>query len=270
MARPKTLKKCTFCKKDVYRLAGHGLCANCYYREKRNGTPDYVKVRKPCSVEGCTNLSAAQGLCPMHYVRLRRHGVVEGERFARWGHGSSHPMYGRWDWLKRERKPIAPEWKDFWQFVRDVGAPPSQTHRIWRVDTTKPYGPTNFEWRDRATDVPLKARSEYMRAYRMTRPRQSKDADLKKHYGIGIEDFDAMFAAQSGVCAICSKPERAVDKKTQQIRDLAVDHDHETGAVRGLLCSGCNTSLGAMNDDPKLLRAAADYIERHQTDEADT
>ncbi len=70
-----------------------------------------------------------------------------------------------------------------------------------------------------------------------------------------------MFVAQGGVCAICEQPETA--QRSGRAKWLAVDHDHGTGAVRGLLCSNCNPMLGYAKDDPALLRAAASYLESH-------
>lgn len=72
--------------------------------------------------------------------------------------------------------------------------------------------------------------------------------------------YDAMLQAQNGVCRICKRPER-VKSRNGSIMRLAIDHCHVTGAVRGLLCNGCNTALGKANDDPHLLRAMADYLE---------
>lgn len=70
-----------------------------------------------------------------------------------------------------------------------------------------------------------------------------------------VEEYDAMLAAQGGGCAIC---EIKVDRNG---RRLAVDHCHDTGVVRGILCMNCNATLGRMNDDPALLRKAAEYLE---------
>ena len=77
---------------------------------------------------------------------------------------------------------------------------------------------------------------------------------LKRRYGIDYDDYELMLKQQNGVCAICGK----VDPYK---RALAVDHDHSTKKVRGLLCNPCNTSLGKMHDDPALLRRAAEYLE---------
>jgi len=71
-------------------------------------------------------------------------------------------------------------------------------------------------------------------------------------YVITAQDAEAMLAAQGGLCAICRSAPAA-----------QVDHDHETGAVRALLCFNCNGGLGRFKDDPVALRAAADYVEEH-------
>jgi uncharacterized protein YbaR (Trm112 family) len=70
-------------------------------------------------------------------------------------------------------------------------------------------------------------------------------------YGISAADYDRMREKQGGKCPICKR-----------FQPLVVDHNHETGAVRGLLCRRCNTALGHFNDDPALLEKAAAYIER--------
>jgi hypothetical protein len=87
---------------------------------------------------------------------------------------------------------------------------------------------------------------------------------LKKTFGLSVEQFNAMLTKQNGVCAICEKPERAKSNARVEIRRLAVDHCHTTGKVRALLCSACNTALGGFKDDPELLRKAAAYIESHK------
>jgi hypothetical protein len=76
---------------------------------------------------------------------------------------------------------------------------------------------------------------------------------LKARYGITGEEADAMLEAQGGLCAICGDRPAA-----------HVDHDHVTGAVRSLLCFTCNSGLGNFRDEVALLRAAAEYLERHR------
>ncbi len=88
-------------------------------------------------------------------------------------------------------------------------------------------------------------------------------ARLKRQYGITVEDYDRMRAAQNGACAVCgtTTPVGRVSEWTQDYW-LHVDHDHKTGTVRGLLCNECNTGLGKFQDDPELLVAAVSYLER--------
>lgn len=79
---------------------------------------------------------------------------------------------------------------------------------------------------------------------------------LRAKYGLSIDDLQAMVARQKGCCAIC---ERTFDGTTVRVN---IDHCHETGAVRGLLCNSCNHALGLMLDDPARLKAAGRYLDR--------
>lgn len=90
---------------------------------------------------------------------------------------------------------------------------------------------------------------------------------LKRYYGLTGEDYGRMLAEQGGVCLICSRPEIRLTPQGEPT-PLHVDHDHETGKVRSLLCYKCNSALGSMGDDPELLRKAADYIEKHRAKDA--
>lgn len=84
--------------------------------------------------------------------------------------------------------------------------------------------------------------------------RRNKNANLKRAYGIGIEQHDAMMELQGGRCAICR------DTSPNPRYPLGVDHCHATGAVRGLLCHRCNASLGGFRDRIDLLENARAYI----------
>lgn len=81
----------------------------------------------------------------------------------------------------------------------------------------------------------------------------SRTYHLSRRYGITAAEADLMLERQGGLCAICGAAPAA-----------HVDHDHETGAVRSLLCFNCNGGLGQFRDDPAVLRAAADYVEAHR------
>lgn len=107
--------------------------------------------------------------------------------------------------------------------------------------------------------------ADRLNAYRRQRredpavKRRERDNYLRRHYGIGADDYDRMLSEQSGGCAICGRPPR-------EDISLHVDHDPVTGSVRKLLCFKCNNLLGDVGDDAWILRAAADYIEAHVTD----
>lgn len=77
---------------------------------------------------------------------------------------------------------------------------------------------------------------------------------LKKNFDITPELYGQLFNKQLGLCAICG--EQQLNKK------LAVDHDHQTGQVRGLLCTACNIALGLLHDDPVRLVMARQYLKQ--------
>jgi Recombination endonuclease VII len=99
--------------------------------------------------------------------------------------------------------------------------------------------------------------NEYRREYRQRPERKAADREgyLKRKYGMTIADYERMFEAQGGICAICgeARPEE---------RTLHIDHDHETGVIRGLLCFRCNNALGDFREEYELFQRAADYLDR--------
>lgn len=82
----------------------------------------------------------------------------------------------------------------------------------------------------------------------------SRHYHLKRRYGIGAADVAAMIEEQGGLCPICRKRPA-----------VHVDHDHESNAVRGILCEMCNGGLGQFKDDVDRIRSAISYLERHAT-----
>ena len=85
--------------------------------------------------------------------------------------------------------------------------------------------------------------------------RRNRRKHLFRKHRLTIAQYDQMLQAQGGVCAICHQPEMV-----ERNRHLAVDHDHRTGRIRGLLCLRCNRGLGLFLDLPERLRAAASYL----------
>jgi hypothetical protein len=84
--------------------------------------------------------------------------------------------------------------------------------------------------------------------------------NLRYLYGLTPEQVDQMVAQQNGLCALCFKP--PVGKR--HFGRLHIDHDHQTGKVRRLLCGRCNMGLGYFDDDLERLRLAVAYLEAHQ------
>lgn len=107
-------------------------------------------------------------------------------------------------------------------------------------------------------------RAAYNKARRLARPGEHRSYGWKRYYNITSDDYQRMFLEQGGVCDICKKPETAKSPGTGDTKWLSVDHNHTTKAVRSLLCSYCNHTIGHASDDPAVLRAAADYLEKHQ------
>jgi len=98
----------------------------------------------------------------------------------------------------------------------------------------------------------VKARSD---RYRSRHKERLRAQQLRIKFNITIDAYERMFRNQNGVCAICGKFN--VDG-----RRLAVDHDHNTGRIRGLLCRMCNVFLGLIENTPGLLHKFSEYIEK--------
>ena len=117
-----------------------------------------------------------------------------------------------------------------------------EIQRIWRKNT------------------PEKQKQYNRRGYQQRKAQHvewNRATSLRRNYGMTIPQYDAMYRDQNGVCAICQGFNVAG-------RRLAVDHNHATGVVRGLLCNTCNTSLGTAKESVDLLKKMIAYLERHE------
>ena len=90
--------------------------------------------------------------------------------------------------------------------------------------------------------------------WRKKNSKRSEDRRMQRVYGITIEDYNIMFFKQEGKCAICGVHQSDLHKS------LCIDHNHETGNVRALLCDKCNRGLGSFNDSVDLLNKAKEYL----------
>lgn len=99
------------------------------------------------------------------------------------------------------------------------------------------------------------AACERSRVRRLSKPDAERDAKLRARYGITLDEYTQMLEEQGGVCAACQEP-------PLPNRRLSVDHDHSTGAVRGLLCHHCNSALGHLRDDMARIKRLGDYLRK--------
>lgn len=166
-----------------------------------------------------------------------------------------------WGRVKRDHETVG--WGSFADFSRDVGPTAVPYHRVVAHRQDELVGPLNFTIEriakfDRRTP---EARVQYYRERNIAHRERYRNHHLKGTFGITVEQYGEMHKAQNGLCAICNEPETAMRKG--EVINLAVDHCHTTGAVRGLLCRDCNHTLGKMKEDSAALRRAADYLDHH-------
>jgi hypothetical protein len=105
------------------------------------------------------------------------------------------------------------------------------------------------EVRPECRECDNKQRAERKKKEKAKDPEAVREKYLKKTYNLSLEEYAKMLKEQNNVCWIC-----------KQKKSLVVDHDHDTGKVRGLLCNLCNTSLGGFKDSRDSLLKALDYL----------
>lgn len=110
----------------------------------------------------------------------------------------------------------------------------------------------------------IRAKMNGWRKKNIDKARESeRKSQLKTKYGLTVDEFDGMMARQNYKCLICQ--ENISGKPSRQARRrAAVDHDHSTGAVRGILCSPCNAGIGHLGDSVSRVEAAAAYLRKHE------
>lgn len=229
---------CTHC--GEIQVIARGLCSPCYYRLRRSGSVARKNVQnagRVCAFGGCIETAHAKGFCALHYAR------------------QFHPLRNTWK-LIRSRYPrdIPARWDRFEVFLDDVGERAGERHQLRRIDESKPYSKTNIRWvapvkKSRTGSYSKDERAAYVR-----------DWALQRKFGIDATEYDKMLKAQNGRCAICGNAETFFNRGKKEKQALSVDHCHDTGKVRGLLCVRCNRGLGYFRDRPEFLRRAIEYL----------
>ncbi len=224
-------------------------------------------VSGPCEFDGCDRDAVTVGppsLCKTHYEQRRtgralapigRH-VVRGRGTPCSVDGCVRPHHanGLCQWHEQRRRAGNPLNMERIRSRRG-GRPRCAADGCDQLASGKGYCPRHYQaWRTygdplvRNVKLPPEAIGNGW-----SRPEKNRFYN----YGIRPDQFAAFLADQNDGCAIC----RTADPG---IKGWIVDHCHESGHVRALLCSCCNRALGLLNDDPAVLRAAARYLEGHR------
>lgn len=142
--------------------------------------------------------------------------------------------------------------------------PRSKNGRAWRCKECAKAA--HLKWRDANREHVRDVARGSSRKSRANAPAKAREAArnirIKKKYGLTPTDLDAMIASQDGACGICRRSIRFTGDRVDEAA-AHIDHNHDTGRVRGLLCSTCNTALGKFKDSVAVLSSAIEYLRRH-------
>ena len=103
-------------------------------------------------------------------------------------------------------------------------------------------------------------RNERARERYRNNPNIKRKEQLKRKFGLSLEKYDTIALSQGNTCAICRQPETKLEHGS--LRNLSVDHNHVTGALRGLLCCNCNYALGCLKENPETIAALLLYVNK--------
>ena len=101
-------------------------------------------------------------------------------------------------------------------------------------------------------------------------PEQRRNIHLKHRYGITLADYNRMAEEQGGKCAVCREPPSRANTRSHWRGKLCVDHCHDSGKVRGLLCNDCNLAIGYAKTESIALAIVGYFRLHHGHDHADT
>jgi Autographiviridae endonuclease VII len=119
--------------------------------------------------------------------------------------------------------------------------------------------------RSQSADSRRESKRAWKKAWKKRNPdkvRELSRREVVRSFGITLDDYERMLKSQGGVCAVCGNPETSMFRG--RVRSLAIDHDHRTNKVRGLLCRKCNTALGLLGDWFMTVYDAYEYLAKHQ------
>ena len=254
--RPRRVRESCKVEDCDRKASGLGFCKLHYVRFKKTGsTAGKAREPKVCTVEGCGKKHTGLGFCDTHRSRFHQYGTPtpEGVKFPS-GHGEflSDGITKTCSTCYIER-PVAEFSK---QSIRPDGL--NITCKLC-MKTRQEIRYKDPKKRQRILDAGAR--------WRERNPDADADKTLRRKYGITLAQYDELFEAQGGVCALCKKGETTKRRKKGEGRErLAVDHCHDTGRVRGLLCFKCNTAIGSLGDTEEDAQRVVDYLSASKRD----
>lgn len=127
-----------------------------------------------------------------------------------------------------------------------------QQSREWRKQNPEKLNAQGRDWRARNRERARATRAAWAENNRDKRLEHSKAAAWKYRYGLNRTEYKQFFVDHGSKCAICSTE-----------KNLVIDHCHESGRLRGVLCRKCNLAIGHFDDDPKRIESAIKFLEKH-------
>jgi hypothetical protein len=236
-----------------------------------------------CTIENCEKETHSKGLCQAHYRQelrrargLKKPGPKPDPTKFRSRHNPDNPS--------RSREPKGRSLKEecVWGHAyAEHGTVRGDGKRICkecqRIRTEKyrnKVSPDRKRWESKEVRLASKEKRKADKEYRQTHCKRgheyteentiyyekfrhcrscSRIRQLERNYGVTEQHVEEMLSNQESSCAICKVPFEGTPR---------VDHDHETGDVRGLLCHSCNTLLGHAKDSVETLKSAIEYLEK--------
>jgi len=195
------------------------------------------KLHEFCAVDGCERKHKARGYCDTHYMMWKRGAEITSIK------------------SRNRIKPDCCIENGCTDPVKAKGLCKTHYQRLLRHGHTK--------YRDRKKEpknciIPNCENHAY--ANKLCNGHYMKQRTWQK-MGFGVFEYLELHKKQGGVCKICGRPEFATNGCSGKVKNLAIDHCHKTNAIRGLLCSSCNRSLGLFQDDVNILKSAIKYLE---------
>lgn len=139
------------------------------------------------------------------------------------------------------------------QYRRDNRKKTNERQQRYRADNPERTNAYSRKWRAENPEKVAASLRSWEERHQEHRRNYNRMVSLRKLYGMSLEEYENIMERQDGGCAICGR-------KPGSKRKHHVDHDHETGKIRGILCSQCNTGLGMFSDDIEKMKTACIYL----------